>query len=158
MEVSGQLHSSRKSDGSFIKCLKKLLIHVTGFNIFQRVIFSGLPSNLRSLMNKKARFKVALERYLNNTRAFYSVQGFLTFKNDSCKSFLLLFLHGPPIVFIYFMSTLFCYLHSILKKYLPIVSLFCFFVVLLLLHLSVCFTPHPVVGHYKLTDPRNVCM
>jgi hypothetical protein len=28
-------------------------------------IFNILPSNLRSLMNKKAQFKVALKRYLN---------------------------------------------------------------------------------------------
>jgi hypothetical protein len=42
-------------------------------------IFTTLPSNLRSLMNKKAPFKVALKSYLNT----YSVEEFLTFKNDS---------------------------------------------------------------------------
>jgi hypothetical protein len=33
-------------------------------------------------MNKKAQFKVALKRYLN-TQPFYTVEEFLTFKNDS---------------------------------------------------------------------------
>jgi len=41
-----------------------------------------LLSNLRSLMNKKAQFKIALKRYLN-THSFYSVEELLTFKNDS---------------------------------------------------------------------------
>jgi hypothetical protein len=45
-------------------------------------IFNTLPSNLRSLTNKKAQFKVALKRYLN-THSFYCVEEFLTFKNDS---------------------------------------------------------------------------
>jgi hypothetical protein len=45
-------------------------------------IFSSLPSNLRSLMNKQTQFKVALKRYLN-THSFYSVEEFLTFRNDS---------------------------------------------------------------------------
>jgi hypothetical protein len=44
--------------------------------------FNSLPSNLSSLTNKKAQFKVALKRYLN-THFFYSVEEFLTFKNDS---------------------------------------------------------------------------
>jgi hypothetical protein len=35
-------------------------------------IFNSLPSNLRSLMNKKAQFKVALKTYLN-IHSFYSV-------------------------------------------------------------------------------------
>jgi len=45
-------------------------------------IFNSLPSNLRSHMNEKAQFEVALDRYLN-THCFYSVEEFLTFKNDS---------------------------------------------------------------------------
>jgi hypothetical protein len=45
-------------------------------------IFNGLPWNLRILMTKKAQFKVALKRYLN-TQSFYTVEKFLTFKNDS---------------------------------------------------------------------------
>jgi len=45
-------------------------------------IFNILLSNLRSLTNKKAQFKVALKRYLN-THSFYSVDEFVTFKNDS---------------------------------------------------------------------------
>jgi IS1 family transposase len=45
-------------------------------------IFNSLPSDLRCLMNKQTQFKVALKRYLN-THSFYSVEEFLTFKNDS---------------------------------------------------------------------------
>jgi hypothetical protein len=45
-------------------------------------LFNSLPSNLRSLMNIKAQFKVTLKRYLN-THSFYSVEQFLTFKSDS---------------------------------------------------------------------------
>jgi hypothetical protein len=45
-------------------------------------IFNSLPSNLRSLMNKKAQFKVALKRYLN-THPFNSVEEFITIKSDS---------------------------------------------------------------------------
>jgi hypothetical protein len=45
-------------------------------------IFNNLPSSLKSLMNDKAKFKVALKQYLN-THAFYSVDEFLLSKNDS---------------------------------------------------------------------------
>jgi len=45
-------------------------------------IFNSLLTNLRSLMNKKAQFKVALKRYLN-THSFYSVEEVLMFKNVS---------------------------------------------------------------------------
>jgi hypothetical protein len=46
-------------------------------------VFSTQPSNLRSLGIKKGpQFKVALTSYLN-THSFYSVEEFLTFKNDS---------------------------------------------------------------------------
>jgi hypothetical protein len=45
-------------------------------------IFNKLPSNLKSLMNEKAEFTVALERYLS-THSFYSVDEFLSSKNDS---------------------------------------------------------------------------
>jgi hypothetical protein len=45
-------------------------------------IFNSLPSNLITLVNTKAQFKVALKRYLN-TQSFSSVGEFLTFKNDS---------------------------------------------------------------------------
>jgi hypothetical protein len=45
-------------------------------------IFNSLLSNLRSLMNKMAQFKVALKRYLN-THSFYSVEECLMFKIDS---------------------------------------------------------------------------
>jgi hypothetical protein len=45
-------------------------------------IFNSLPSRLKSLMNERAQFKVALKRYLN-THPFYSVDDFLMFKNGS---------------------------------------------------------------------------
>jgi hypothetical protein len=38
--------------------------------------------SLRSLMKKHTQFKVALKRYLN-THSFYSVEEFLTFRNNS---------------------------------------------------------------------------
>jgi IS1 family transposase len=42
---------------------------------------NSLPSNLRSLMNKQRKFKVALKKVIKYN--FYSVEEFLTFKNDS---------------------------------------------------------------------------
>jgi hypothetical protein len=45
-------------------------------------IFNILPSNLRSCVNKKTQFKVALKRYLY-THPFYSLEEFLTFRNES---------------------------------------------------------------------------
>jgi hypothetical protein len=45
-------------------------------------IFNSLPLDFDSLMNKKARYKVILKRHLN-CHSFYSVEEFLTFKNDS---------------------------------------------------------------------------
>jgi hypothetical protein len=45
-------------------------------------IFNNLPSSLKSLMNEKGEFKVALKRYLN-THSFYSIDEFLLSKNDS---------------------------------------------------------------------------
>jgi hypothetical protein len=45
-------------------------------------IFNSLPSNLTSLVNKKAQFKLALKRYLI-THSFYSVDEFLMFTNKS---------------------------------------------------------------------------
>jgi hypothetical protein len=45
-------------------------------------IFNNLPRSLKSLMNEKAEFEVALKRYLN-THSFYSVDEFLLPKNDS---------------------------------------------------------------------------
>jgi hypothetical protein len=47
------------------------------------------------------------------------------------KSFLLLFLCIPCIICIYFMAKFMCYLYTDSKKYLPVVSSFCFCVVLL---------------------------
>jgi hypothetical protein len=45
-------------------------------------IFNNLPSSVKSLMNEKAKFKVALKSYLN-THSFYSVDEFLVSKTDS---------------------------------------------------------------------------
>jgi hypothetical protein len=45
-------------------------------------IFNNLPSDLKSLMNDKAQFKIALKRYLN-THSLYSDDEFLLSKNDS---------------------------------------------------------------------------
>jgi hypothetical protein len=45
-------------------------------------IFNSLPSNLRSLTNKQTQFNVAFKSFLN-THSSYSVEEFLTIKNDS---------------------------------------------------------------------------
>jgi hypothetical protein len=50
--------------------------------LFWRKLINSLPSSAKSLMNKKAQFKVALKRYLN-TYCFYSVEEFSVFKNKS---------------------------------------------------------------------------
>jgi hypothetical protein len=84
-------------------------------------------------MNKKAKFKVALKRYLN-TRSFYSTVESLTFKNDSYLQNLFSYcpLYGPCIVCVYFGSNSFlCNLYSILKK--VFVCGFVIFVFMLLL-------------------------
>jgi hypothetical protein len=45
-------------------------------------ISNNLPSNLTSLVNKKAQFKVTLKLYLI-THSFYSVDEFIMFTNKS---------------------------------------------------------------------------
>jgi hypothetical protein len=45
-------------------------------------IFSSLPSDLGSLMNEKAQFKIALKRYLH-AHSFYSVDEYWLSKSDS---------------------------------------------------------------------------
>jgi len=60
--------------------------------------YAGLPSNLRSFMNKMAQFKAELKRDLN-IHSFYSVGEFLTF--NVCKMFFFLsycMLYGPCII------------------------------------------------------------
>jgi hypothetical protein len=47
-------------------------------------IFSNLPSSHKSLMSEKAKFKIALKRYLN-THSFYSVDEFLLPKLESAS-------------------------------------------------------------------------
>jgi hypothetical protein len=107
-------------------------------------IFNNLPSNLRSAMNKKAQFKVALKRYLN-THSFYPVEEFLTFKmtHNVWKRFFFSYclLYGLCIIIcIYSVSKFLCYLHSILKKYLSVVSSFCFVVAAFICKFSIFMT------------------
>jgi hypothetical protein len=77
--------------GFVLRGLLNIVINLRGANLtfFQKStyysginIFNNLPSSLKSLMNEKAEFKVALKRYLN-TCSFYSVDEFLLSKNDS---------------------------------------------------------------------------
>jgi hypothetical protein len=71
------------------------------------------------------------------------------------------------IIRVYFMSNFFCVIFTIFwKKYLSVVSPFCFCVVLLLLHLSVWFVRFlffmtystSYCYHYKHMKPWHVCM
>jgi hypothetical protein len=48
-------------------------------------IFTNLPASLKSLMNEKAEFKIALKQYLN-THSFYSVDEFLLPKMESASN------------------------------------------------------------------------
>jgi hypothetical protein len=79
--------------------------------------FNGLQSHLRSLMNKQAQFKVILKMHLN-THFFYSVEEFLKYKNDSCRSFhfLLFVVWTLYNMYTLYIGLLLCYLYSILKK------------------------------------------
>jgi hypothetical protein len=61
---------------------------VANFSCFQKgayyadiKIFNSLPPSLKTISDKKEKFKVALKRYLN-THTFYSVEEFLQFKKD----------------------------------------------------------------------------
>jgi hypothetical protein len=46
-------------------------------------IFNSLPSNLSTLIDKQAQFKVALKKYLI-THSFYSVDEFILSNNSKC--------------------------------------------------------------------------
>jgi hypothetical protein len=59
-----------------LSCFQKIA-YCAGIKTFNTVL-----SNLRSLMTKKAQFKVVLKRYLN-THSSYTVEEFITFENDS---------------------------------------------------------------------------
>jgi IS1 family transposase len=62
-------------------------------------IFNSLSSNLRSLMNKKAQFKITLKRYLN-THSYCSVEEVLMFNvtHTMCKGFYsYCILYGPIV-------------------------------------------------------------
>jgi IS1 family transposase len=79
-------------------------------------IFNSLSSNLRSLMNKKAQFKVALKRYLN-THSCYSVEEFLMLliicaKVFSSYCFVVWILHNMCILHI----KLFCVIFTVFWK------------------------------------------
>jgi hypothetical protein len=127
---------------------------------------SSLPSNLRSLMNKKTQCKVALKRYLN-THSFYSVEESLTFKNYSQyvqKFFLLFVVWTLYNIFTLYVKHFLCYLYSIFKKYLSVVSSFwlcCFcFVVAAFIGMFYIFMTYSTsyCYHCKLKDPWNVCI
>jgi hypothetical protein len=56
-----------------ISCFQKST-HYAGIKVF-----NNLPSDLRSLINKKAQFKIALKQY-SNTRSFYSIDEYFLSK------------------------------------------------------------------------------
>jgi hypothetical protein len=118
-------------------------------------------------MNKQAQFKVALKRYLN-THFFYSVEEFLTFKNDSISAkvlfvcFVVWTLQNMCILYVKLFIFSVCYIYSILKRYLSEASSYCVCVFLcFVLSAFICmlcifmtyFTSY--CCHYKLRDPRN---
>jgi hypothetical protein len=51
-------------------------------------IFNSLQSNLTTLVDKQAQFKVALKKYLI-THSFYSIDEFIFSNNSKCNVFLL---------------------------------------------------------------------
>jgi hypothetical protein len=61
-------------------CLHKPIVNLSCFQkgpYYAGIrIFNGLPSDLKGLMNVKAKFKIALKWYLN-THSFYSVDEYL---------------------------------------------------------------------------------
>jgi hypothetical protein len=70
-------------------------------------------------------------------------------------------LYGPCTMCVLFVKLFFlCYLHNILKKYLSVVSLFCFcFVVAAVLCMFCIFMTYftSYCCHYELRDPWNEC-
>jgi hypothetical protein len=89
--INNQEHFQTNSAVHSVNTRNNNHLHITAANLicFQKRtyysginIFNTLPSSLKSLMNEKAKFKVALKRYLN-THSFYSVDEFLVSKTVS---------------------------------------------------------------------------
>jgi hypothetical protein len=78
--------------------------------------FNSLASNLTSLMDKKAQFKVSLERYLN-THSFYSVEKFLTFKNASYYTYLHTYIHKHACTHTHIHTHIHTYIHTYTHTY-----------------------------------------
>jgi hypothetical protein len=57
---------------------------VSGTSSIPIITHNNLPPSLKSLMNEKAKFKIALKQYLN-THSFYSVDEFLLLKTESAS-------------------------------------------------------------------------
>jgi hypothetical protein len=83
--INNQEHFQTNSAVHSVNTRNKHHLHIPAANLtcFQKStyysgikIFNNLPSGLKSLMNEKAQFEVALKRYLN-THSFYSVGEFL---------------------------------------------------------------------------------
>jgi len=130
------------------------------FHVFKKVHImlasksSSLPSNLRSLMNKQTQFKVALKRYLN-THSFYSVEEFLTFRNNSLymKNF-------SPYCFVVWTLHNMCILYiKLFLLYCVVLCLghFCFvlsaFICMLCIFMTYSTYHH---CHYRLMNPWNL--
>jgi hypothetical protein len=67
-------HHLHRPNGN-LSCFQKSTFHA-GIKIF-----NILPHSLKILKNEKAKFKVALRKYLN-TQSFYSIDEFLMCKSD----------------------------------------------------------------------------
>jgi hypothetical protein len=88
--VNNQEHFQTNSAVHSVNTRNKHHLHrpVANLTCFQKStysdinIFNNLLSSLKSLVNEKAKFKVAPKRYLN-THSFYSVDEFPVSKTDS---------------------------------------------------------------------------
>jgi len=96
--VNNQEHFQTNSTIHSVNTRNSDHLHRSIFNIscFQKSayyadieVFNSLLSNLRSLMNKRTQFKVALKRYLN-THSIYTVEELLALKmtHTMCKRLL----------------------------------------------------------------------
>jgi hypothetical protein len=101
--------------------------------------------------------QLAWKKVLKNS--FQSVEECLTFKNDwMCAFFFLLFVVWTLYSICILHVLLFlCYLHSILKTYLSVVSSFCFVVAAFICMFCIGITYSTSCRcHYKLLDLSNV--
>jgi hypothetical protein len=78
MLMTGRMMANIKYDSK--KEFKSLS---TFINYADIKIFNSLPTNLTTLIDKQAQFKVALKKYLI-THSFYSVDEFILSKNSNC--------------------------------------------------------------------------